>query len=438
MSKSTSRRTYKDLLITFAPAILLIIAGFWVAYQFVAPPPPKKIVMTTGSKTGTYYKIAQQYRTELAKEGVELEIISSSGSGENISRLLDKKADLAFVQGGTGNNEKSLFSLGSLYYEPLWVFLKKRSDVEKITDLSNRRIAIGKDGSGTRILAKQMLALNHVENAATQLLALSSIDAADALIKSNIDAAIMVASSDSKTIQQLLRNDQVRLLNLDRADAYIRLIPYLSKITLPQGIIDLANNFPAQTITLLAPTANLVITEDFNPALIVLLLRAADTIHNKASIFAASGVFPSNQYTAYPINEVAERFYKVGPPFLMRYLPFWPAVFIDRMIVMLVPLLALLLPLGKIMPPLYRWRIRSKIYRWYKELQKVDDTVHGHQLSIAEFVLVTRELAQIEDQVNKVKTPLSYADQVYNLLLHIDLVRNKLNAKRPEAGTSTE
>ncbi|WP_158083165.1 TAXI family TRAP transporter solute-binding subunit [Methyloprofundus sedimenti] len=418
---------------TFGPAILLVIAGFWFAYQFVAPPPPKKIVISTGSKTGTYYEIAQQYREELAKEGIELEIISSTGSGENIRRLVNKQADLAFIQGGTGNKEPGLYSLGSLFYEPLWIILGKRINVEQIADFSGLRIAIGEEGSGTRILAKQLLELNHIEENMAQLLAFPAKEAAEALIKSEIDVDIMVASSESDIVEQLLRDNQVKLLDLNRADAYMRLLPYLSKITLPEGVIDLGKNVPAQTVTLLAPTANLVISEDFNPALIVLFLKAADVIHSKASVFSAAGTFPSSEFTAYPINKVAERFYKKGPPFLMRYLPFWPAVFIDRMIVMLVPLLALLLPLGKIMPPLYRWRIRSKIYRWYKELQEVDDTVHRQQLSVAQFVMISRELSRIEDQVNKVKTPLSYADQVYNLLLHIDLVRKKLNAKKPQS-----
>ncbi len=428
MSNNTSKRSYKELLITFGPALLLVIAGFWVAYQFVAPPPPKKIVISTGSEAGNYYKIAQQYRAALAQEGIELEIKTSSGSGENIKRLLDKQADLAFIQGGTGNNETALFSLGSLYYEPLWIFLNKDSKVETLANLSGLRIAIGKEGSGTRILAKQLLELNHINERTTQLLALSATDAANALVTSNIDAAIIVDSVDSKIVQQLLHNDQIKALSLKRADAYIHLLPYLSKITLAEGIIDLENNIPSQAVTLLAPTANLVITEDFNPALIVLLLRAADKIHSNASIFSAIDTFPSSQFTAYPINEVAQRYYKVGPPFLMRYLPFWPAVFIDRMIVMLVPLLALLLPLGKVLPPLYRWRIRSKIYRWYKELQDVDDAIHGQQLSSLQFTQISDELSEIENEVNKVKTPLSYADQVYNLLLHIDLVRKKLNA----------
>lgn len=405
MTKNTSKRSYKDLITTFSPAILLIIAGFWVAYQFVAPPPPKKIIISTGSKTGNYFKIAQQYREVLAKEGIELEIINSSGSGENIKRLLNNEVDLAFVQGGTGKEGDPLQSLGSLYYEPLWIFLRKETKAEKIIDLSGLRIAIGQDGSGTQILTKQLLELNHIDNKATKLLAISSADAAQAITNSEIDAAFIVSSAKSDTVQKLLYNDQLELMGLLRAATYIKLLPYLSKVILPEGIIDLASNFPAQADTLLAPTANLVVREDFNPALIVLLLRAADEIHSKGSIFSAADAFPSDEFTAYPINDVAKRFYKVGPPFLMRYLPFWPAVFIDRMIVMLVPLLMLMIPLGKIMPPLYQWRIRSSIYRWYKELQEVADEITEQPLSVDQLDALNLKLTMVENEVNKVKPP---------------------------------
>jgi TRAP transporter TAXI family solute receptor len=431
MPKSPSKNSYKDLLITFGPACILALFGFWVAYQFVSPPPPKTIIITTGAETGDYFQIAQQYRTELAQEGIELKIISSSGSGENINRLVNKKADLAFIQGGTGKDE-ALSSLGSLYYEPLWIFLRKEVKAQKITDLSGLRIANGSEGSGTRILTTRLLEQNQINNQSAQLLTLSAIDAAKAIVHSEIDVVMMVASSNSKTVKQLLQNDQIKLLNLSRADAYTRLLPYLSKITLAEGIIDLKNNIPKQPISLVAPTANLVVQEDFNPALTVLLLRAAKIIHNKPNIFTTAEMFPSSQFTAYSINDVAKRFYSVGPPFLMRFLPFWPAVFIDRMIVMLVPLLALLLPLGKIMPPLYRWRIRSKIYRWYKELQEVDNENYEKPISVQQLEKLNLELTKIETEVNKVKTPLSYADQVYNLLLHIDLVRKKLNDRQTE------
>jgi len=428
MAKDVSKRSYKELITTFGPAILLIIAGFWVAYQFVSPPPPKKIIISTGSKTGNYFKIAQQYREALAKEGIDLEIINSSGSGENINRLLNTQADIAFVQGGTGKEGDPLQSLGSLYYEPLWIFLRKEIKAEKITDLSGLRIAIGQDGSGTQILAKELLDLNHIGDKTAKLLAISSTDASNALTNSEIDAAFIVSSAKSASVQKLLHNDQLELMGFLRADTYTKLLPYLSKVVLPEGIIDLASNFPAQADTLLAPTANLVVREDFNPALIILLLRAADEIHNKGGIFSAAGTFPSADFTAYPINDVAKRFFTVGPPFLMRYLPFWPAVFIDRMIVMLVPLLMLMIPLGKIMPPLYQWRIRSSIYRWYKDLQEVADEITGEALTTEQLETLNEKLTLVENEVNKVKPPLSYVEQVYNLLLHIDLVRKKLNA----------
>ena len=429
MSTVKPKRSYKELLITLGPAILLTIAGFWVAYQFVAPPPPKKISITTGSKTGTYYKLALQYKTELAKEDIELEIFTSSGSKQNIGRLLDDEADVAFIQGGTGNKEASLQSLGSLYYEPLWIFAKKEINAERMTGFAGLRIAYGTEGSGTRVLANELLRLNHLDDNSVQLLALSSTEAAVAITQNACDVAFIVGSGESGVVQQLLRDDNVTLIQLSRVDAYTRLLPYLSKITLPEGIVDLERNYPPHAVNLLSPSANLVVKNDFNSAIAVLLLRAADTIHKKASLFAVAETFPSEQYIAYPIHDVAKRFYEVGSPFLMRYLPFWPAVFIDRMIVMIIPLLALIIPLGKIMPPLYRWRIRSKIYRWYKELQEVDDKMHEGALSAEQITALNNELLQIQNEVNKVKTPLSYADQVYNLLLHIDLVKKNLNTR---------
>jgi TRAP transporter TAXI family solute receptor len=428
MSTVKEKRSYKELLITLGPAILLTIVGFWVAYQFVAPPPPKKISITTGSKTGAYYQFALQYQIELAKEDIELEILTSQGSKQNIDRLIANQADIALIQGGTGYQEKSLQSLGSLYYEPLWIFAKVEINAEKITDLSGLRIAYGVEGSGTRVLANELLALNHINQQSAQLLSLSSLDAAQAVTNDQCDVAFIVASAKSESVQLLLRNENVKLIQLNRIDAYTRLLPYLSKIVLPEGIVDLALNYPSQAVNLLSPSANLVVNEDFNSALVVLLLRAADKIHQKSGLFSAAKTFPSARAAAYPIHDVAKRFYKVGSPFLMRYLPFWPAVFLDRMIVMIIPLLALIIPLGKIMPPLYRWRIRSKIYRWYKELQEVDDQLHAPNLTAEQMTGLNNDLSKIQNEVHKVKTPLSYADQVYNLLIHIDLVKKNLNA----------
>jgi TRAP transporter TAXI family solute receptor len=426
MAAKQAQNSGKDLLITFGPALGLIIFGFWLASQFISPAPPKKIIISTGSETGAYYHFAKQYQPHLAKLGIELEILQSSGSGENIDRLLNKQADIAFVQGGTGQ-QQPLLSLGSLYYEPIWIFINKNQAIEKLSHLKQRKVAIGQQGSGTQIVAKQLLALNHIDNETATLLPLSAQQAVKALLAGEVDAAFIVAAVDSPLIQTLLQDKGVTLLNLERAETYTRLLPFLSTITLLDGIIDLQHNNPEQSIQLLAPAANLVFREDLHSAIIILLLQAASDTHGGNSIFATAGSFPNQQMEAFPVSDVAERFYKVGPPFLMRYLPFWAAIFIDRMIVMLIPLLALLFPLVKVMPPVYRWRVRSKIYRWYKELQDVDNDSFNQQLNTEQSTQLHQQLDRIEAEVNKVKTPLSYADQVYNLLLHIDLVRKKIN-----------
>lgn len=429
MTGKRANRSFKELIFTFAPAIVLIVAGFWVAAQFVSPAPPKHIIIATGMKNGAYYQFAEKYRDELAREGITVEIKTSSGSKNNIALLLEKKADIAFVQGGAGNPDDALLSLGSLYYEPVWIFLNKQVLAKNLADLISLHVAIGPPGSGTRLAGEQLLARNHINRENTDLQPLSGLQAADSLSRHKIDAALFVSSAKAEAIQTLLHDPEVRLLSLYRADAYNRLLPYLSRVTLPEGIIDLHDNIPPRPIEMLAPAANLVVREDFHSALIVLFLRAAKKIHHGANLFSPPDTFPSSQLTAFPLSEVADRFYKVGPPFLMRYLPFWAAIFIDRMMVFLIPMLALMFPLFKVMPPLYRWRVRSRIYRWYRELQEIDDESFSGRLTPEQQKKFNRRLAQIEEEVIKVNTPLSYADQLYNLLLHIDLVKKKVNGQ---------
>lgn len=408
---------------------MLVFAGFWAAFQFVEPAPPRLITISSGSPEGAYFKYANQYKELLTKNGIELKILTSAGSSENIQRLLNNEADLAFVQGGVSekNSEGKLLSLGSLYYEPIWLFHRQSMPLSKLTELAAKKVAIGPEGSGTRTVALRLLKKNGINDKTAQLLPTTGQESASALINGEVDALFMVASPDSHIIQNLLNNPQVRLMSFQRAEAYSRLSSFLSPVQLPQGIVDLKQNIPDQNVTLLVPTANLAVQKDFHPALSVLLLQAAKKIHHDATFFSTKGEFPNRLGLEFPLSDVAERYYKNGPPFLMRFLPFWAAIMIDRMVVMLIPLIALLFPLFKIMPPLYRWRVRSKIYRWYRELQVVDDSVHGQLLTAAQKQKSIKELARIENEVNKVKTPLSYADQVYNLLLHIDLVRKKVN-----------
>ena len=414
-------------LLTFGSAIIITLAGFVLAWQFVNPAPPRSITIATGQADGAYYLFARRYQQLLAQNDVELVIRTTAGSIENLELLKNGGVNLAFVQGGTATaiDPDKLSSLGSLYYEPLWVFYRSEKKLTRLTELQNKRLAIGEPGSGTQAIASLLLADNFIDTRASTVQPMGGAAATEALLQGDIDALFMVAAPAAPRVQQLLHRQDIRLMSFSRATAYTRLHPFLSAVTLPTGIIDLQANFPPQDTVLLAATANLVASEDFHPALVSLLLQAATQVQKEGDLFEQPGAFPNNNNLEFPLNRNAQRFYKSGAPFLQRYLPFHTASLLDRLKVMLVPLLTLLLPLAKIMPPTYRWRVRKKIYHWYAELQTLDTELAANDASeILESLL--QKLDALEDDVRKVSVPLSYADELYSLRLHIGLVRERL------------
>ena len=414
-------------LMTIGTSLLLTLIGFIIAWQFVNPAPPRTLTLATGQADGAYYLFAQRYRDLLAQNGIELEIRNTAGSIENLELLQNNSVDLAFVQGGTGvaADSGTLTSLGSLYYEPLWVFYRSEQTLTQLSELEDMRITIGEHGSGTHAIASQLLADNSIDAGAGNIQAIGGANAAQALLQGQTDAIFLVAAPEAPLVQQLLQRQDIRLMSFARATAYTRIHPFLSAVTLPEGVIDLQANIPADDTILLAATANLVAHEDFHPALVSLLLQAASRVHEAGGLFDKPGTFPNNKNLEFKLDDDARRYYKHGPPFLQRYLPFRTASLIDRLKVMLVPLLTLLLPLSKIAPPTYRWRVRKKIYRWYKELQALDTETPAKQSGEAQESLLLK-LDKLEEEVRKVNVPLSYADELYSLRLHIGLVRNKL------------
>jgi TRAP transporter TAXI family solute receptor len=412
---------------TFAPAILLALAGCLVAWQFVNPAPPDTITIATGQPGGAYLLFAERYQAILAREGITLNILETAGSVENLQLLEKDSADLAFIQGGTADaaNAPDLVSLASLYYEPLWIFYSGTDTLTRLTQLQSRRIATGKPGSGTQAVAMALLEDNRLQINPGEVLSVGGQEAAEALVSGKVDAAFFVASVQSPLVQKLLRQQGIQLMSFERADAYTRLHRFLSRITLPEGTIDLQENIPPRDTILLAATANLVAHSDFHPALVGLILQAAEEVHRAGGLFASPGDFPNDRYLDFPLDDGARRFFKHGPPFLQRYLPFWTANLLDRLKIMLIPLLTLLIPLAKIMPPTYRWQVRKKVYRWYRELKSLDFE-HPEQLSSEALHTSIQKLDAIEEEVRKVTIPLSYSDELYNLRLHIDLVRGKL------------
>ena len=425
------KRTPKDFIAYFAPAIIMTLVGFLLAYQFVEPAPPRHITIATGRSTGAYYEIGRKYSQILEKEGVTLTVRETSGSVENLKLLFDKNSgvDVIFLQGGVGANAPSedLVSLVSIYYEPLWVFHRADLSIWSLADLRGKRIAAGAEGSGTKELALQLLDLNDVNVGNSRILQINDDEAVEKLVAGDIDAAFFVVAYREHAGRKLLFTPDIRLMDFRRGEAYIRRLHYLSLLTLPEGVFDFTNNIPGKDIHLLAPTAQLVVRKEFHPALTDLLLIAAGEVGSPAGIFEKDGEFPAPKFLDYPLSSAAERFYKSGQPFLRRYLPFWLANLLIRMKIMLLPLVALLFPLLKLLPPFYKWRMRSRIFRWYDRLMEIDSEMLHADTTERKDEFMSR-LSAIEQQVSQISVPRGYSRELYDMRIHIQMLREKLVA----------
>ena len=426
--------SFRDLLATAWPIVVITALGFAVAYRFVEPAPPRSMTIATGGETGAYHAYAKRYAQLLAASGITLEVQTSAGSAENLERVSKGEVDIAFVQGGmqdapvdedSESVESDLRSLGSVAYEPVWVFYRNEYRLDKLFQLSGRRIAVGEEGSGIRGLALQLLEANDMLAKNEKLVPIDGLGAAEALQQGQIDAAFIVAAPESAVVQVLLRSPGVRVMSFSQADAYLRRFPFLSKIVLPRGVVDLVRDTPPRDTVLLATTANVVVREDLHPALLSLMMQAMAEVHGKSGFFQKAGEFPAYKDHSFAPSDEATRYYKSGPPFLQRYLPFWIAVLVDRLFVLALPVIILLLPLLKVAPSIYNWRIRSKIFRSYGDLKFLENDLRLHYdpSRYAEYLV---RLDRIEEEAYSRSVPLSFSDLFYTLREHINLVRAEL------------
>lgn len=426
--------SWRDVIFVALPSLLLAILAFWLAAQFIKPAPPEHLTLATGGEGGAYQRFGALYTDVLTQYGIHLEAQPSAGSLENLQRLRDRSItlDAAFIQGGTARPQEgdALVSLGDLYYEPLWVFYrqgaaKSGKDLGQILDLKSRRVAIGQPGSGTHYLALEILAANGLDANNTQLIESGGFDVAARLQNGELDAAFVVGPTQSALVWALLYTPGVRLMSLTHAEAYTRRFPYLTHLVLPRGAIDLTQDIPAHDMQLVSTTATLLAREDTHPALIWLLLQAAHDVHGEPGVFQKPGEFPRASHGDFPLAQEAERFYTSGKPFLQRYLPFWAAIWVDRLVVLLVPLLVVLYPLLKVAPGLYGWRVRSRIYRRYGELKFLESEVEESPSRHTRDAWLER-LDAIEADVSRIRTPLAFANMLYTLRQHIGLVRETI------------
>jgi len=409
---------------TVGVVIILLGAGAFIVETL----PPRTIVMATGAEGGANYEMGIRYREILAQSGVKLQLLPTSGGLENLARLRDPKSGVGvgFTQGGTTNKKESseLESLGTVFYEPLWLFY--RSDIGGgIQALHGRRISIGPEGSGTRALALELVKRMKLADSLGELLGFTPQVAGEKLIAGDIDAAFIVTAWDSPIVQRLITAEGIELASFPRADAYVALYPFLNKLMLPAGVGDLATNRPPADVALLATKASLAVRADLHPAIQYLLLNAALQIHSQPEIFQKAGQFPAAESIDLPLSGEAQRFYKSGRPFLQRYLPFWIATLVERVLVILLPMAALLYPLFKFLPQIYDWIIRLRIMRLYDEMRLIESEMEAQGRGHDADAMIAK-LDQLDERANGLRLPRVYASMLYTLRMHINLVRGRL------------
>jgi TRAP transporter TAXI family solute receptor len=419
---------------------VLILAAIAGTVAWLGPLPPKVVLMSTGTPGSDYDLYARQYQAILKRAGVQLRLLPSEGPIDNLKRLNDPRSGVmvAFVQGGLTSEAQSpnLESLGTVFYEPLWFFLHRGVELQRPDDLRGKKVAIGPQGSETRHLAELFLKLNGVAEDQLQQLPLDTAQAAAALLKGEIDAATMAATWDTEAVRQLLASSEVDLFGSPRADAYVALYPYLTKLVVPAGVGNLATNRPAADVNLVASEASLIVRNDLHPAIKYLLLEAATAIHSEGNLFRRRGQFPAPEPVDLPISKDARQYYRSGPPFLQRYLPYGWAVLVSRILVLLIPIVGVAYPLLRTAPALYGWNMRRRIFRLYGELKliEIELEARGGQASDE----LQARFDRLEDRADHLYIPPAFAHFLYQLRNHIGLVRERFQKTASASAEPTD
>jgi len=422
----------RDLARAGVPVVLLLLAVAWLLARYVEPAPPRAITISTGSETGAYFGIGKQYADILARAGVTLNVVKSAGSAENFARLNDPASgvDVALIQGGIKDDKETsgLVSLGRMFFEPVWIFYRGDTEIDTLAALKGKRVATGITGSGTHILAEKLLSKSGIEPGAITELSLGVKESAVALQTGEADAIFLTLAPGTPIIEDLLRDPTVRLMSLAQAEAYTRLFPFLTRIVLPRGVVDIARNIPGQDVQLIANDAALVAHANLHPALVGLLAEAAQEVHAGGGLFHRMGTFPKAADPEFELSDDAGRYYKSGHPFLRRYLPFWIANFIERSALILLPVLTILYPVARAIPFIYNWRIRRRFLRYFAKLKQMERLL-DRQPTPDQLTGLKAELASIDASVALLQVPVDHTDRFYELRAAIELVRGRIASR---------
>ena len=425
----------RDLMVSAGPFILLALGLLALAYWWLDPMPPRTITLATGPAQSAYDEFGKRYAKELATHGIKVQLLPSQGAAENLRLLQEGRADIGFVQGGSNETpaaqEDELESMGSLFVEPVWLFyqqesarkLKREATLNGLGDLKGLRVNVGAEGSGVPSLMDKLFEVNRIDKSSMTLSRLEPTPAVVAFLNGELDALVFASAPESLMVQMLLQTPGVKLMDFAQSEAYSRRFPFLTPVTLPRGVVDLAGDVPPQDVRLIAPTTTLVARQEVHPALMQLFSQASLKLHGSAGWFNRAREFPNAANMVYPLAKEADRTIHNGVPLLQRYLPYTLANLVERMWLALGIILAILLPLSRVVPPVYQFRIRSRVFRWYAKLRHIEERMLTGEGSTSELL---EALNQLEARVGMVSVPLSYADQLYALRSNIELVRSKL------------
>lgn len=406
---------------------ILLTIFVWQILKLLSPPLPKKVTIASGNVSGAYYKFAHKYKYYFAKQGIELKIIETAGSVENFQLLQKNKVDIAFIQGGTTKGKaENINSIMSVYYEPLWVFLRQGLNAQSLAQLKGLKIGIGQPKSGTQFVANQLLEINDITPENSQLLAVGFSKAAEMLQTKKLDAAFLISSPKSQVIQQLFTKSQVSLMSFRRYRAYARNFLFIKDITIHEGMLNLTKNIPPHDKVIISTVATIATNKNIHPAIVQLLLQTGKKIHSKRSILEESQEFPSLQYLELPIHESAQRYFQNGPNVLYTYLPFWLANLLYRLALFLFSILTIIIPLSKIIPALITWRINRRIGIWYKKLLRMRLEAENPKNKKK----LKAEIKELKKNITQSNVPIAFKKDFYTLQLHIQLLEQQISGKK--------
>ncbi len=426
--------SWRDLAVLAAALLALTGVAAWATVKLVRPAPPSVLTLSTGPEGSATQRVAERYRAAFEAREVTLLLEPSRGSQENLARLRDPRGlvEVAFVQVGTaaaapaeaGTTE--LVSLGTVARQPLYILAPKGRGFDRLGALAGKRVAVGAEGSGARALALRLLKANGIEpGGATAFLDVDDDRVGAALEQGEVDAAFLMADAASpRVIRALVQDGKVEVVQLAQLEAYLRRFQDLDRVVIPRGGFDLGKDLPAKDLELLAATVEVVARADLHPAMSDLLIETMKAVHVRATLLQKAGEFPAPREHDLPLSDDAKRYYETGKRFFYRVLPFWAASLTDRFLVALVPLFLLLIPGLRLLPVLWRWRVRQRLYRVYAELLELERDVLAHRTEGKE--ALEARLALVEGKAEALRLPLSYVDQFYVLREHIGMVRRRL------------